>query len=80
MSKPAVRNNPEFTQAQADEHLISLPTGDGMALVFFHDPEAPARCALDLNLKLREHPEVKLRMGIHAVPCTESQTSTPTAT
>ncbi len=64
----AVRNNPEFTQAQADDHLISLPTGDGMALVFFHDPEAPARCALDLNLKLREHPEVKLRMGIHAGP------------
>ena len=64
----AVRNTLEFTHAQAKDHLISLPTGDGMALVFFHDPEAPARCALDLSLNLRQHPEVKLRMGIHAGP------------
>jgi hypothetical protein len=38
-----VRNTPTFERAQAQEQLIRLPTGDGMALVFFHDPEAPAR-------------------------------------
>ena len=64
----AVRNTAEFTHAQTQDHLISLPTGDGMALVFFRNPEAPARCALDLSRSLRQHPEVKLRMGIHAGP------------
>lgn len=64
----AVRNTAEFTRAQQDDQLIRLPTGDGMALVFFRDPEAPARCALDLSNNLRQHPEVKLRMGIHSGP------------
>ena len=62
----AVRNTAEFIRAQEDDQLIRLPTGDGMALVFFRDPEAPARCAIDVSRSLRNHPEVKLRMGIHA--------------
>jgi hypothetical protein len=37
----AVRKTPEFIRAQHDDQLIRLPTGDGMALVFFGDPEAP---------------------------------------
>src|ERR1700752_1223630 len=64
----AVRNPTEFPRARAEDHLIRLPTGDGMALVFFGDPEAPARCALEVSRNLREHPEVKLRMGIHSGP------------
>jgi tetratricopeptide (TPR) repeat protein/class 3 adenylate cyclase len=64
----AVRNTTEFARARAEDQLIRLPTGDGMALVFFGDPEAPARCALELSRNLREHPEVKLRMGIHSGP------------
>lgn len=64
----AVRDTPEFARASAEDQLIRLPTGDGMALVFFRDPEAPARCALELSRKLREHSEIKLRMGIHSGP------------
>ena len=64
----SVRNSAELTRAQEDDQLIRLPTGDGMALVFFRDPEAPARCAIDVSSSLRNHPEVKLRMGIHAGP------------
>jgi len=64
----AVRNSAELTRAQEDDQPIRLPTGDGMALVFFRDPEAPARCAIDVSSSLRNHPEVKLRMGIHAGP------------
>jgi serine/threonine protein kinase/Flp pilus assembly protein TadD len=64
----AVRSTPAFAHAQAADKLIRLPTGDGMALVFFGDPAAPAHCALELSRALREHPEVKLRMGIHSGP------------
>src|SRR5215472_5038698 len=64
----AVRNTAEFIRASAEDQLIRLPTGDGMALVFFRDPEAPVRCALELSQALREHPEIKLRMGIHTGP------------
>jgi class 3 adenylate cyclase len=62
------RNNSEFARAQAEDQLIRLPTGDGMALVFFRDPESPVRCALELSRILRGHPEIKLRMGIHSGP------------
>ena len=64
----AVRQTPEFVRAEASEELIRLPTGDGMALVFFRDPEAPVRCALELSRALRNYPEIKLRMGIHSGP------------
>ncbi len=64
----AVRNTSEFARAQAEDQLIRLPTGDGMALVFFRDPEAPVRCALELTKILRAKPHIKLRMGIHAGP------------
>ena len=64
----AVRATEEFTRAQAEDQLISLPTGDGMALVFFRDPEAPVRCALELSRALHSHPAIKLRMGIHTGP------------
>ena len=64
----AVRNTESFVEAQATDRLIRLPTGDGMALVFFGDAEAPARCALELQESLKQSPEVKLRMGIHTGP------------
>ncbi len=64
----AVRETPTFLHAQKKKRLIRLPTGDGLALVFFGDPEYPVRCALELSQTLREHPEVKLRMGIHTGP------------
>lgn len=63
----AVRTTAEFTRAQATERLIRLPTGDGMALVFFSDPEAPVRCAVELTSALRQS-GVPLRMGIHTGP------------
>ena len=58
----------EFIRAKSVDQLISLPTGDGMALVFFEDPEAPVRCALELCRALRSKAEIKLRMGIHTGP------------
>src|ERR1700730_10149796 len=64
----AVRQTSEFSRAEAADELIRLPTGDGMALVFFRDAEAPVRCALELSRALRNHPDLKLRLGIHSGP------------
>jgi class 3 adenylate cyclase/tetratricopeptide (TPR) repeat protein len=63
-----VRQTPEFPRAQKTHRLITLPTGDGMALVFFNDPEAPARCAVELAQAIRAEPGLELRMGIHTGP------------
>jgi serine/threonine protein kinase/tetratricopeptide (TPR) repeat protein len=63
-----VLRSPEVIRAKSADQLIPLPTGDGMALVFFEDPEAPVRCALELSRALRSHPEIKLRMGLHTGP------------
>ena len=57
--------------AEAAGKLIRIPAGDGMALVFFNSPEAPVRCALEINKKLKEHPQLQLRMGIHSGPVNE---------
>jgi TolB-like protein/Tfp pilus assembly protein PilF len=55
----------------SDEQLVRLPTGDGMALVFRHSAEEPARCALEIAEALRKHPEIPVRMGIHSGPVSE---------
>ena len=49
--------------------MIKIPTGDGITLVFYHSPEAPVECALEISRALKKYPEVQLRMGIHSGPC-----------
>jgi TolB-like protein/class 3 adenylate cyclase/Tfp pilus assembly protein PilF len=63
-----VRSTECFRAAEARGELIRVPTGDGMALVFFHSPEEPARCALEISRTLQDHPRIQLRMGIHSGP------------
>ena len=63
-----VRGTDSFRDAEANEKLIRLPTGDGMVLLFFRNPEQPVRCALQISEALRDHPEIQLRMGIHSGP------------
>jgi TolB-like protein/class 3 adenylate cyclase len=63
-----VRNTTEFSRAQKRRQLLRLPTGDGMALVFFGDAEGPVRCALEIGRAVRELSDLKLRMGIHTGP------------
>ena len=58
----------QFRSAEAAGKLIKIPTGDGMALVFYTSPEAPVRCARDLSRALKHHPRLRLRMGIHSGP------------
>src|SRR5438874_9367839 len=63
-----VRVSEQFEKAEAAARLIKIPTGDGMALVFYTSPEAPAQCAVEISRVLREHPRLQLRMGIHSGP------------
>src|SRR4030095_14829210 len=66
-----VRNTEQVRAAEATGKLIRVPAGDGMALVFFNSPEAPVRCAIEISKKLKQHPQLKLRMGIHSGPVNE---------
>src|SRR5438445_11339979 len=62
-----VRNTEQFRAAETANKLIRLPTGDGMVLVFYTGPEAPARCAIEIAQALKDS-SFGLRMGIHSGP------------
>src|SRR5437773_1101912 len=63
-----VRGTDQFRSAEAAGKLVKVPTGDGMALVFYSSPEAPVECALEISRALKNRPELKLRMGVHSGP------------
>jgi adenylate cyclase len=63
-----VRGTAQFRAAEAEGKLLRLPTGDGGALVFRTTPEAPVLCALEIGKELKNHPELRVRMGIHSGP------------
>jgi TolB-like protein/Tfp pilus assembly protein PilF len=63
-----VRNTEHFRAAEASGQLMRLPTGDGMALLFFNSPEAPVQCALEIARAARDLPQMQLRMGVHSGP------------
>jgi class 3 adenylate cyclase len=63
-----VRSTDCFRAAEAKDKLIRLPTGDGMALLFFENLEQPVRCALEIAQALQSQPEIQVRMGIHSGP------------
>src|SRR4030081_164193 len=61
----------QFRLAEAEGKLVRLPTGDGGALVFRNSPEAPVLCALEIAKALKNHPKLRVRMGIHSGPVNE---------
>src|SRR5438093_7708344 len=61
-----VRASEQFQKAEAAGRLIKIPTGDGMALVFYTSPEAPVQCAVEISGTLKERPHLQLRMGVHS--------------
>src|SRR6266516_3766397 len=66
-----IRGTEQFRRAEAEGKLLRLPTGDGGALVFRNSPEAPVLCALEISKALKNHPELRVRMGIHSGPVNE---------
>src|SRR6266550_1659629 len=75
--KQIVRGTEQFRLEEAEGKLLRLPTGDGAALVFRTNVEAPALCALEITRELQKHPgskekpQLRLRMGIHSGPVNE---------
>jgi len=61
----AVRSSDEFQKAAAEDRLIKIPTGDGMALIFYNSPEQPVNCAREISRALKNLP---VRMGVHSGP------------
>src|SRR5438094_5019545 len=63
-----VRGSDQYRKGEGAGRLIKIPTGDGMALVFYTSQEAPAQCAIEISGALKEHPRLQLRMGVHSGP------------
>src|ERR1700757_594373 len=63
-----VRVSEQFQRAEAANRLLKIPTGDGMALVFYTNSEEPVQCAVEISRVIKEHPHLLLRMGIHSGP------------
>src|SRR5438445_7002408 len=65
---PVVRSSDEFNKAAAAGRLMEIPTGDGMALIFYDSPEQPVECAVEISRVLKHHPDLPVRMGVHSGP------------
>jgi TolB-like protein/Tfp pilus assembly protein PilF len=66
-----VRRTECFQVAEKSGKLIRVPTGDGMALVFFRSPEEPVQCALEISKALKDSPNIQVRMGVHSGPISQ---------
>ena len=69
--REVVRGTEQVRLAEAEGKLLRLPTGDGGALVFRNNPEAPVLCAFEISKALKSYPNLKVRMGIHSGPVNE---------
>src|SRR5215469_15164924 len=63
-----VRSSEQFRKAEAANRILKIPTGDGMALVFYKSPEEPAQCAFEISRALKDNQPLQVRMGIHSGP------------
>jgi class 3 adenylate cyclase len=76
-----VRAAAQYQKAEAANRILKIPTGDGMALVFYKSPEEPAQCAFEISkavgqafLPARSDQRqagtlaLQVRMGIHSGP------------
>src|SRR5438067_7416 len=79
-----VRLSEQFQKAEAANRILKIPTGDGMALVFYKSPEEPAQCAFEISRALKAVGQalppagqerrqagmlaLQVRMGIHSGP------------
>ncbi len=63
-----VRESAEFQRSRESDQLISLPTGDGMALAFFNKLDAAVQCAIEITKSIQAESLCNIRMGVHTGP------------
>jgi ankyrin repeat protein/class 3 adenylate cyclase len=63
-----VKGTAGYQQAQRQGKLIILPTGDGMALVFFNSVHAAFKCAVDVGKQCYKSADIGLRNGLYTGP------------
>src|SRR5438477_4839473 len=64
-----VQSTDEFGKAESQNQLLKIATGDGMALIFYHSPEDPVECALEISRAIKEkRSNLHLRMGVNSGP------------
>jgi TolB-like protein/class 3 adenylate cyclase/Flp pilus assembly protein TadD len=63
-----VRESVEFQRSRETDQLISLPTGDGMALVFFNKLDAAVLCAVEITKAIQAESLCRIRMGVNTGP------------
>jgi hypothetical protein len=68
-----VRATAHFQKAEAEGKLIPLATGDGMALIFVNNAEAPVQCVMEISQALQSYPSIQLRTGVIAARSVETE-------
>ena len=68
-----VRGTEQFRKAEANHRLITIPTGDGMALVFSSTPESPVQCALEISRALKSRRNFQCAWVCTAAPSAGSR-------
>lgn len=63
-----VKSTKSFIDSQQQGKLIILPTGDGMALVFFNDIHTAFKCAIDVGRRVYKSESLGVRNGIYSGP------------
>jgi len=64
-----IQSTDEYRKEESENRLLKIPTGDGMALIFYHSPEDPVECALEISRALKEqHSNLRLRIGVNSGP------------
>src|SRR5207248_4593841 len=50
-----VQSTDEFRKEESKNRSLKLATGDGMALIFYHSPEDPVECALEISRAIKNN-------------------------
>src|SRR5207248_3833721 len=67
LAQSGLPSSEEFRKAASADRLIKIPSGDGMALIFYNSPEQPVNCAMEISRALK-HSSLPVRMGVHSGP------------
>src|SRR5947208_16982597 len=66
--KEVVATSEQVQVAEEQGRLVSLPTGDGVALVFRDSAETPPQYALEIARAVKKYLRFRLRIGIDSGP------------